>query len=333
MRVSAIVATYNCGHWLRECIDSILSQDPPVMELIIVDDGSTDDTPRIVAALADRQIRYFRQDNTGQPSALNAGIANARGDILAFLDADDLWPPNYLRQMLEGLSHAPQYGLAYCALTHIHPDGNTESMPPEVYPTGRVTSEMFQRFLVWVQGSVVRKACMEGMWFDERLRTGQDADLLLRLSLRTPFLFVPGVRVIRRIRPDSLSQHPDNYRMNMVRGIRVYERFYYRLGGKECIPPRLARGYLSRTCLRHARKYRVSGARRAAITLYRHAIRYNPLSHRAYLGLLRAWIMPQGRDTIAQWEMPEQLPADIYRLPGPRAVEIADPSTAVLQNG
>ena len=329
MRVSAIVPTYNCGPWLKECIDSILRQDAPVMELIIVDDGSTDDTARIVQACGDKRIRYFRQDHAGLSRTRNVGLAKARGDFLAFLDADDLWPSNYLGEMLAHLERSPNCGLAYCEVLHIHPDGRQEECyPSESYPSGRITCQMFQRFLVWVQGCVMRRACMDGMWFDERFSfgTGEDIDLLLRLSLRTSFLFVPSVRITRRIRRESLSQNPDHFRfrMNMVKGIRVYERFYHRLGGKDCIPARLARGYLSRTYTRHAGKYRISDARRASLALYREAIRYSWLSRRAWWGLARAWAMPKRRDALPDWQMPQHLPDEIMHVPEPRAMETAN---------
>ena len=322
MRISAIVPTYNCGRWLKECIDSILGQDAPVMELIVVDDGSTDDTARIVHAFGDGRIRYFRQDHAGVSRARNVGLAKARGDALAFLDADDLWPDNYLGTMLAHLEQSPNCGLAYSRVLNVYPDGRQkEFQPPESCPSGKITCQLYQRFLVWVQACVMRRACLEGMWFDERLHIGEDADLLLRLSLRTSFLFVPDVRVTRRIRSDSLSQHPDHFRMNRVDGIRIYERFYHRLGGKDCIPSRLARGRLSRAYARLARRYRHSGARRASLALYRQAIRYNWMSRRVYRGLVRTWWMARSRDTLPDWQMSQPLPDEIEHVPEPCAVE------------
>ena len=105
--VSVVVPAYNYARYLPKAIDSALGQTHPPLEVIVVDDGSTDDTPRVLAAYADR-IRVIRQANQGAGAARNAGIAAARGEYVAFLDSDDLWHPRKLELQLARFASDPE---------------------------------------------------------------------------------------------------------------------------------------------------------------------------------------------------------------------------------
>ena len=100
--VSVVMPAYNAGLYIEESIGSVIAQTYPYWELIVVDDGSTDDSRRKVETLAaaDAGVRYIYQENGRQGKARNAGIAMARGGLVAFLDADDLWVPEMLEQQL-----------------------------------------------------------------------------------------------------------------------------------------------------------------------------------------------------------------------------------------
>lgn len=106
--VSVIVPVYNGERFLRQALDSIVAQTYPQLELIVVDDGSTDATGEIAQSYA--QTRYLRQPNQGNGSAKNTGLAAARGEFIAFLDADDLWPPDKLSAQVETLRQNPHAG-------------------------------------------------------------------------------------------------------------------------------------------------------------------------------------------------------------------------------
>ncbi|MFC2106017.1 glycosyltransferase family 2 protein, partial [Candidatus Bipolaricaulota bacterium] len=101
--VSAIIPVFNGERFLVEAIESVLAQDYDPLEIIIIDDGSTDNTPRIAAGYADR-IRYVRQENGGPAAARNAGLLHSHGEAVSFLDADDLWTPGKLMSQAAGLS-------------------------------------------------------------------------------------------------------------------------------------------------------------------------------------------------------------------------------------
>src|SRR5882757_4359162 len=110
--VTALIDTYNYGRFVEEAIDSVLAQDYPNdrLEILVVDDGSTDDTAERVRKYGSR-IRYIHKPNGGQASAFNFGFERARGDIIAFLDADDYWLPGKLSRVADAFEQNPSVGL------------------------------------------------------------------------------------------------------------------------------------------------------------------------------------------------------------------------------
>jgi len=111
--ISVIMATYNGQLYIRAALESILRQHHAPLEIIVVDDGSTDRTPEIVSDLAEQRsapIRYIRQENQGQPSAFNHALRFARGEVIAFLDDDDLWPEDRLPAQLNYFAHTALSG-------------------------------------------------------------------------------------------------------------------------------------------------------------------------------------------------------------------------------
>jgi len=122
--VSAIVNTYNYGRFVEEAVESVLAQDYPAerLDIIVVDDGSTDDSAERMKGFGKR-IRYFQLPHRGQAAALNFGIAQARGEIVAFLDADDLWRADKVRRVAEAFAANPDAGMVYHAFELWRPDG------------------------------------------------------------------------------------------------------------------------------------------------------------------------------------------------------------------
>jgi len=138
-RITAIITAHNYGHFIGEAVESVLHQgfSPAELEVVVVDDGSTDDTPERVRKFGDR-IVYIRKSNGGQASALNAGFANAHGEIFALLDADDVWLPNKLRRVCETFDRRPDA----IAVQHLRSIWNSQNgatgMDPELPDTSRV---------------------------------------------------------------------------------------------------------------------------------------------------------------------------------------------------
>lgn len=124
--VSVIIGTYNYGHFIEEAIGSVLNQNfsHKDMDIIVVDDGSTDDTAVRVKKYKDK-IRYIFKENGGQASALNVGVENARGEIIAFLDSDDYWHPYKLKITVEGFRKSESVDIVYHDLNIVDSSGNT----------------------------------------------------------------------------------------------------------------------------------------------------------------------------------------------------------------
>jgi len=112
--VTVLIDSYNYGHFIEEAIESVLAQDFPAerMEVVVVDDGSTDDTAERVRKYGER-IRYFQKPNGGQASAFNFGLRRSRGDVIAFLDADDYGLAGKLRRIVEEFAKNPEAGMVY----------------------------------------------------------------------------------------------------------------------------------------------------------------------------------------------------------------------------
>ncbi len=134
MFVTALIDTYNHEAFIEAAIESVLAQDFPASEteILVVDDGSTDDTPEVVRKFAPR-VRLLRKANGGQASGFNAAIPEARGEILAFLDGDDWWAPGKLTAVAGAFSAENDVGLVGHGITEVYPDGRqTVQAPREV---------------------------------------------------------------------------------------------------------------------------------------------------------------------------------------------------------
>jgi glycosyltransferase involved in cell wall biosynthesis len=208
--VSVVIPAYNHARYLAEAVESALGQTLPAVEVIVVDDGSTDETPQVLARHRAR-VRIVRQANRGVSAARNAGASLAQGDLLAFLDADDVWLPQKLEAQAARFADDPELGLVHCAVEDIDAEGRalrtcTDGME------GRVAEEMllFRRAVILGGGSgavVTRARFHETGGFDESLGTSADWDLHHRIARRAPVGFVP--RVLLRYRVHGANMHAD----------------------------------------------------------------------------------------------------------------------------
>ncbi|MCY2932062.1 MAG: glycosyltransferase family 2 protein [Planctomycetota bacterium] len=308
MRVSIILPTYNCCGLLREAVACVLDQDLRDWELLVVDDGSTDATRQTVESLGDERIRYCRQEHRGVYVARNAGLDLAGGRYVAWLDSDDLWPREFLRVMADALEAAGDCGVAYCPMVNLYPDGRRRE--PARYlksPSGRVTRAFFQRSRLFLPCMVMRREALGEMRFDESLLTLGDLDLGLRLTCRMKFLFVPGVRLTRRVRRGSLSQHVSCEQLD-INKVRVLERFYRHLGGAEHVPHALAMRVLAKAWRDAAAEFYRYGAWSAAARLYARAMARGGLSPSAWLGWAKARLKGAATDAMPDWQEPPALP-------------------------
>ncbi len=179
--VSVIIPTHNRAHWLPLAIQSALYQTHEAMEVIVVDDGSTDVTPEVVRAFGDR-ITYIRQDNAGVSRARNRGFAASRGDFVCFLDDDDIYLPGKISAQLDALHKRRTAPLANCRYFIMSEGGallHHTGLPPERDSLEQLLLSNF----VWMSGPLIRRGVFEQCGgFDERLSIAADLDIWLRIT-------------------------------------------------------------------------------------------------------------------------------------------------------
>lgn len=210
--ISVIIPTYNYGRFIREAIDSVLAQTYPVAEIIVVDDGSTDDTLKILAGFGNRIVTVV-QNNAGAAAARNRGMAVARGDYLAFLDSDDLWLREKTEKQIALFEADPDLGLVHCGAERVDAAGKTLSVELSGLE-GWVARQLIVlgHGLVAVGSSMMvpRRVAEEIGGFDSRLPACEDGDFCYRVALRYRFGFVPEPLVRYR-------QHGDGIHLNIPR--------------------------------------------------------------------------------------------------------------------
>ncbi|MGZ3420121.1 MAG: glycosyltransferase family 2 protein [Polyangiales bacterium] len=194
LTVSVVIPSYNHARFLPKAIESALGQTLKPLEVIVVDDGSRDSTGDVLAEYADR-VTVVRQKNSGVAAARNRGVAISRGDVIAFLDADDEWLPEKLEMQVRRLEQDPRVGLVHCAVQEIDGAG----LPLETHEAGMegdgIAREMlfFRRPVILGGGSgvVIRRTLFDEIGgFDLALSTSADWDLYYRAATRTRVAFV-----------------------------------------------------------------------------------------------------------------------------------------------
>jgi glycosyltransferase involved in cell wall biosynthesis len=182
-RVSVIIPTHNHGRFLGEALDSVLSQTFRDFEVLVVDDGSTDETRALVASYGPR-VRYRFQPHGGVASARNVGLRETSAPYIAFLDADDTWAPEKLDLQVAYLDAHPHDGVVFTSYMTTDEAGNLLTMEPKRFP---YVQSPFEAMLIWPYGcmhvAMVRRTCLQRVGnFDETLIMAEDWDLWLRLA-------------------------------------------------------------------------------------------------------------------------------------------------------
>lgn len=191
-KASIIIPVYNCEKYIRECVESALAQDYENVEVIVVDDGSTDATPKILKEFGDN-IRYIRQENQGAAAAFNNGLRIAKGSLIAWLSADDVFMPHKIKYQVEEFQKDHSLALVYTDCIIIDAAGR-ELKEEHTYcpPPGRFVRELLTRFFVTSPTVLIRRECIEKIgYFDETLLAYVDADIQLRLLKYYRFAHIP----------------------------------------------------------------------------------------------------------------------------------------------
>lgn len=285
--VSVVVTCFNYGKYLRQSIDSVLGQTYPHLEIIVVNDGSTDNTEEVISEyLGDPRIIYISQENSGQTVAKNVGVRQSRGDFVAFLDADDLWCLDKLeKQMI--LFDDRGVGVVYCRAKYL--DENSDMFEYDMTSLylqprrGMVTDWLFFDNFVQFSSTVVRRECLERFGlFDVSLKMGIDWDLWLRVSTAYRFDFVDERLFYYRM--GHSGQMSKNLEERQRCSDRIMSSFLERFPG--VVSEATVRKAISVTCCNRGDYLRQIDRSRSYHYFFK-ALKYNLAELGAYKGLLK----------------------------------------------
>lgn len=291
--VSAIITTYNRAHMVGEAIQSVLDQTYADFELIVVDDGSIDDTKKIVLGFADERIQYVYQPNAGLAAARNTGIRHSTGKYLAFLDDDDLFLPNKLELQVPFLEHNPEIG--WVSGGFFVTDGEhrvlAERRPWTSFPDLRTKTWLFSCMIAPHTTLITHQWLTKVGGFDPDMRYGEDWDLWLRLAhAGCQMAWIEYPVCCYRMHATNLTREGTKFKLGFVR---MLDKFF----SQPELPPELraleAQAY-ARIYLEGAvREYRAQQIDEAKIDLER-AFGQVPSHHvhelkETFLQLIVAW--------------------------------------------
>jgi len=316
--ISVIIPSYNYAHLIRESLDSALAQTFTDTEIIVVDDGSTDQTREVLAPYLDR-ITYHFQQNQGLAAARNTGTRLARGKFITYLDADDIWYPDNLRIKHEILTRYPELGgvfsdfLIFSSLGVSHERG-TKVLYPFFGRTGQAFGDIFQHTSeVRIDGErsarvfygnafdslfwgnfilpttmLVNRSCIQKVGdFRSHMRNQEDYEYWLRFSRHYPLAYVDEVLARYRRHPQQLTDHSKIEQMvtMVLEIIDAYEDECRKTGKMRMFNKRK-----SEILATLAKVYVGQGRAAEARRLYRSAIQLDPSYRGAYVHYLLSWI-------------------------------------------
>lgn len=220
--VSVIIPAYNGARFLREAIDSALAQTWKDSEVVVVDDGSTDETPSIIAAYGSR-IRSLRRTNAGAAAALNAGIRATQGEWVAWLSQDDVWEPTKLARQMEVARADPAAGLIYTDYWKIDEAGRVLSeyrAAPPATPRRRML-RLIADCYINANSALFRRSVLERVGlFEEGQRWAIDLDLYFRILPEAEIRHVPEPLLRYRVHPGQETLRPHTADWAVARGVR-----------------------------------------------------------------------------------------------------------------
>jgi glycosyltransferase involved in cell wall biosynthesis len=288
--VSIVVTCYNYGSYVAECLDSIKNQTYSNYEVIIVNDGSTDNSEEIIKQyLLDKRFRYIKQENAGQTKAKNRGIKESKAGFIAFLDADDVWRSDKLENQLPLFNDA-KVGVVYSRSTLIDNSSNVKdnkSKNEYMKPRRGVVTEwlMYDNFVPF-SSSIVKKECLELFGgFDESLSMGIDWDLWLKISTRYNFDYYEKSLLYYRVGHSGQMSKNIQKRINSADDIlyRFINKYSERLQNVD-----IKKALYASYCQRGYALRNISV--RNSILYYLKGIKIKPAKSDAYIGIIKSLI-------------------------------------------
>jgi len=229
-QISVIIPAYNCEKTIQETIASVLNQTFSDLEIIVINDGSSDRTLEVIQQICDPRITVYSYPNSGPATSRNRGILKAQGNYLSFLDGDDLWTQDKLIGQYQALQDFPTAAVAYSGTDWIDAQGSFLHHASALNPSGNVyayallynlfgsgSNFLVRREALWaVQESDQESNC----FFDEFTKPSEDWDLCIRLAKKYEFIYINSVQILYRRSLNSLSSQLDQQEQGTTRALR-----------------------------------------------------------------------------------------------------------------
>lgn len=209
--ISVVIPAYNAEKTILETLQSVCNQTFTDIEIIIINDGSKDNTVEVSQQIKDDRIRIISYPNGGLPTARNRGISQSQGEYISFIDADDLWSPDKLASQLAALEANPHAGAAYSWTMVMEADGSKTYSTLPIYFQGNVYPDLLvQNFIASGSNIMVRRqAILETGDFEPSLKSAEDWDYWLRLAKKWEFVLVPKPQIYYRKSEGAMSSKVD----------------------------------------------------------------------------------------------------------------------------
>ena len=258
-KVSIILPSFNRAYLLPRAIKSILNQTFQDFELIIVDDGSSDNTEEVLNSFKDKRIIYIRHDrNKGASAARNTGLKVASGEYIAFQDSDDEWIPDKLEKQIKVFEAAPsEVGVVYTSFWKYLNNNEKIYIPnPKIKLKEKyIFKELLKHNFIGLPTAIIRKECFEKVGrFDEELSCLEDWDLFIRISRYYQFMFIDEPLLLSYYTPGSVNEQEGNIKVNALRLILqknwrdlvldeyLLARHYFNIGNSLCLDRKVKEG-------------------------------------------------------------------------------------------
>ncbi|OGG62130.1 hypothetical protein A3C19_00185 [Candidatus Kaiserbacteria bacterium RIFCSPHIGHO2_02_FULL_54_22] len=294
IKASIIIPAYNAARYVRAAVDSALAQTHPDIEIIVVDDGSTDDTRRILDPYAAaRKIEYLQQENKGLSGARNAGIRRAKGEYIALLDADDIFMPDKMEKQIAHLERDLSCDVSYCDLYHFWDEEPEKSLKLDYkyYSGEEVLPNILRRSFIAPSTTLYRRRVFDRFgYFDEEIRQfAEDLEFWLRLTLGgAKICFLPEILVKLRLRREGSIQGLSRQPQMKLTALKVVEDVNAKMSAAERAKYGMS-SHLRRYRLKTAFAYLLVGEKPSALEFVAKALENRP-SGRIFSGLIRAVI-------------------------------------------
>lgn len=207
-QVSVVIPAYNAMQYLPETLESVLKQTFTDFEVLIVNDGSSDNVIDWVSQVKDPRVKLISQTNQGLSGARNTGILNAQGEYVAFLDADDLWESSKLEKQVRCLNDNPEVGLVHTPMILVDEHGKSTGRVISSDAEGNVFKELLQRNFIACPSVIVRRSCFETVGvFNRSLRSIEDWDMWIRIASRYTFAVIKEPLSYYRQHTNNMSKN------------------------------------------------------------------------------------------------------------------------------